>query len=873
MPPNTATKLGQMGDVNANKEKLRKAIDFAKKNPDHPDSVELRKRLERGMFNVELKALGKQPFPVQQPKIDLKAAFANVQQEPGLQTKLPEPEKPGMMETAKEMAGDIKETAVGVGKQFVKGAVNTFDTLTDDELNPAQKFAAASGNIASGAAGIIGELTIGAGKAALTQEAENKIKEVVSSIGETVADTEIARKAADWYEGLDKNDKVIVDSLGGIAALVTEMVGLKGASVAGRAVKEGTEAAIDTAVPAIKQGLETAYDVTKAGARQVDELFTTSDAALQKRIQEQFQKAIKPTVRGKENLGQVDKYKNDILTATDVITKNKENLKFADDIGEVVTGRTPESLKEFSESITQTKEKVFKEYDALAKAAGEKGLQIDVAKLSNELDTVINDKALQLSNPEAVKYAQGVKERFSQAGPLTADEAQNVIKNYNNSLQAFYRNPTPEGLTRNAVDALMVNQVRKSLDEGIEGLTGKQYQALKNQYGALRTIEKDVLNATLRDARRNTAGLIDFTDIFTGGQLVTSLASGNVAGIAGAATQRGIKSYFKYLNDPNNVVKKMFQTADKLNARSQFPSKMGPFETSVTEPAIGMSIKSTVTPLKVGKEMTEKEFDLMADAIEDIGLARTNPDFNDMLKKHGLSNAQDEELVKFMKEATDQFERPETSFNQGATPQTTALLEEARKYKSADELVPGTKLLQNNGSEMEMVGKMNTPKGEMYAFRTKGQPEGSFELFTKDDISDLLGKQDNITTSNLEQTKTTESLKASEDASNAAKKQREEITQQKEASLVEFLDTLKTGDRLNATKSLRRLVSKDGKMIKEFEAIEEFIRDGYTEITELRQTRGAKKGQLVKSLVSQDGRVYPLDSKGASTYAEYILGL
>lgn len=653
MPPNTTTKLGQMGDINVNKEKLRKAIDFAKKNPDHPDAVELRKRLERGMFNVELKALGKQPFPVQQPKIDLKAAMAGVTQEPGLQTQVPEPPKPGMMETAKEMLGDVKETAVGVGKQFAKGAVNTFDTLTDDELNPAQKFAAVSGNIAVGAAGIIGELTIGAGKAAITQEAENKIKEVVSSIGESVEDTEIARKVVDWYEGLDKNDKVIVDSLGGIAALIIEMMGLKGASVAGRAVKEGTEAAIDVAAPAVKKGLETAYDVTKAGARQVDELFTTSDAALEKRIQEQFQKGVKPTVRGKENLGQVEKYKNSALAAVDVITKNKDNLKFADDVGEVVTGRTPESLKEFSESITQTKEKVFKEYDALAKAAGEKGLQIDVAKLSDELDAVINDKALQLSNPEAVKYAQGVKERFSQAGPLTADEAQNVIKNYNNSLQAFYRNPTPEGLTRNAVDALMVNQVRKSLDEGIEGLTGKEYQALKNQYGALRTIEKDVLNATLRDARRNTAGLIDFTDIFTGGQLITSLASGNVAGIAGAATQKGIKSYFKYLNDPNNVVKKMFQTADKLNARSQFPSKMGPFEQSVTEPAIGMSIRKTVTPESVAKRADKEDMRILAAVIDDVKTARTFPEINRVLDNMGLGKATDDELISFAKSVFD----------------------------------------------------------------------------------------------------------------------------------------------------------------------------------------------------------------------------
>ncbi len=431
-------------------------------------------------------------------------------------------------------------------------------------------------------------------------------------------------------------------------------------------------------------------------------------------------------------------------------------------------------------------------------------------------------------------------------------------------------------------------------------------------------------------------------------------------------------------------------------------------------PPLGMSIRKTVTPESVAKRIDEEDFNRLVDVIDDVALAKTDPDTKRMLSDMGLSRATDDEIVRFAKDTTDEYgiQRNQALMsdqNQATNPPTTAqnisdtvqntvddvnntpttlledkvvnntknqsmdsailndmttntndlpktvrvwkkskfsndggyadvrvirrednitlyqggkgegrqfwtpskkyaeqfgevtektgsfyqidngnrmtdvyievpnksgsLLEEAKKYKSAEELAPGTKLLQNNGSEMEMVGKINTPKGEMYAFRTKGQPEGSFELFTKDDISDLLSKQDNIGISNLEQTKKTESLKATEDASNTAQKQKEEMTKQKEASLVEFLDTLETGDRLNATKSLRRLVSKDGKMIKEFEAIEEFIRDGYTAIKELRQTRGTKKGQLVKSLVSQDGKVYPLDSKGASAYAEYILGL
>lgn len=681
MPPNTATKLAQMGDVKANSEKLAKAIEFAKKNPDSPDSIELRRRLERGMFNVELQALNKKPFPVQQPKIDLKKAMAPAVT-PAPMSAIPE-EKTGIL---KETGKDVLETFHGVGKQIVEGAKDVAEIAGREDINLAQKFGATAGRTASGMAGILGELTIGAGKTLLPQEGEDMVKNLTEKVATAISETDAAKSAAEWYQNLSPDNKVVVDSMGGIAALVTEVIGLKGAGMAGKAIKEGLE----TMTPKIVGGIETVTDVTQAGARKLDELFTTSDATLEKRIQEQFQKSVKPTIRGKENLGQVEKYKVNALDAVNVIAKNKNELKFTDDVGEVITGRTPESLKEFSEAITQTKEKVFKEYDALAKSAGEKGLQIDVAKLSNELDAVINDKALQLSNPEAVKYAEAVKERFGNAGPLTAEEAQNVIKNYNNSLQAFYRNPTPEGLTRNAVDALMVNQVRKSLDEGIEGLTGKQYQALKNQYGSLRTIEKDVLNATLRDARRNTAGLIDFTDIFTGGQLVTSLASGNVAGVAGAATQSGIKSLYKYINNPNTQIKKMFETADKLNARSQFPSKMGPFEQSVTEPAIGMSIRSTVQPDKVAKQITNQEFDMMVDGIEDIGLARTNPDFNEMLTKYGLTNAQDDELVRFLKDVTDEADIGARNFNQGVNP-STKLLEEAKKYKSAEEFVEKAK--------------------------------------------------------------------------------------------------------------------------------------------------------------------------------------
>lgn len=68
---------------------------------------------------------------------------------------------------------------------------------------------------------------------------------------------------------------------------------------------------------------------------------------------------------------------------------------------------------------------------------------------------------------------------------------------------------------------------------------------------------------------------------------------------------------------------------------------------------VGMSIGSTVTPQKVARNLSEQDFYLAIDGIEDIQQARLNPEFNAMLDKHGLTNAGDDELVRFLKEVTD----------------------------------------------------------------------------------------------------------------------------------------------------------------------------------------------------------------------------
>lgn len=286
-----------------------------------------------------------------------------------------------------------------------------------------------------------------------------------------------------------------------------------------------------------------------------------SESAIENTVLKKFNKGVKPLLPGKTTLAD---YNDDVITAIKTIKENGPNLEFTDDLGEIVKGKLPTSLKELDDSVQQTKRTVFSKYDSLAKQAGEAGITVDSVPIANELDAVIGNKALAITNPKAIEYAEKLKERLTAAGKLDTNTAQDVIKNYNKSLEAFYRNPSYDTASQAAIDALVVNRFRKALDEGITGLTGTKYQALKSQYAALKKIEKDVIKANLRDARKNTKGLIDFSDVFSGGQVVSGIIGLNPQQIAQGLTQKGITEFYKYLNNPNRAIEKMFKASEKL---------------------------------------------------------------------------------------------------------------------------------------------------------------------------------------------------------------------------------------------------------------------------------------------------------------------
>lgn len=316
-----------------------------------------------------------------------------------------------------------------------------------------------------------------------------------------------------------------------------------------------------------------------------------------------YKAGVKPLINAKTTPTLAAKYDEKVVNAVKTIKDNKAGLVFTDEAGAPITGQSPKTLQQFSDAVEQTKKSVFAQYDDLAKKAGDAGVRVDVAPIGAELDTVINNKALALTNPKAIKYAQELQDRLASTGALDATTAQEVIQNYNKSLEAFYRNPSYDNASQAAIDSLVANKMRETLDAGISGMTGTQYGALKSQYGALKAIEKDVIKAAIRDARKNTKGLIDMTDVFSGGQVVNGILSMNPGMIASGATQKGIAAFYKYLNNPNRAINALFKEADKLPVQS-FQGKNLPNQSLLQTPAASV-IPKTVSTNPMGTNVAQ----------------------------------------------------------------------------------------------------------------------------------------------------------------------------------------------------------------------------------------------------------------------------
>lgn len=274
-------------------------------------------------------------------------------------------------------------------------------------------------------------------------------------------------------------------------------------------------------------------------------------------IKDYYSKAIKPSITGKLTKEAAQRYDDNTIKGVSIIANNKNNLILGERKGVL-----PESVSDFSEAISQAKKGVFDSYNSLTKATGLTGNKIDLKPIADELDKIANDIGLQDNFPQIVVYAEQKAQKLRARGSYDPETAERVISEYNSALKNFYKNPNYESATKVRIDALAVNRLRKSLDYLIENTTGAEYQEIKSYYGALKAIESDVNRAAIRVANRNIKGIIDLSDIFSAGDIIGGIATLDPTFFVKGIVQKGVAAWYKNLNSPDNLIKKMFLNVD-----------------------------------------------------------------------------------------------------------------------------------------------------------------------------------------------------------------------------------------------------------------------------------------------------------------------
>lgn len=305
-------------------------------------------------------------------------------------------------------------------------------------------------------------------------------------------------------------------------------------------------------------GIEGAIGLSKG----ISNIAKNISPTLDKRIFNDFNKAINPRVGQFKQAYQLENYKNNVVKAVKTIDENSPNLNLENpDTGEILN--LPNNKQTFLDAIGQTKSQLWNKISNMSQSSTQTGAIVDVPLVANNsLDKLINNKSIKTIRPDIVKEANALKTRLINSGKLSPVETEDLLKVMNHELGKYYSLGD-----KNAVNiyADVASSLRKELDSTIENSLSKAgYQDLRNQYSSLKSIESDVL----RSAAKKTIA----SDLSLGGQLLNVSAGEEI--IRGIITQNpgaivsgaGIKSYQiirKYLRSPDMRIKRMFNYVSK----------------------------------------------------------------------------------------------------------------------------------------------------------------------------------------------------------------------------------------------------------------------------------------------------------------------
>jgi hypothetical protein len=430
----------------------------------------------------------------------------------------PEAMRPGLDMAAQVVKGQVFQPAAGFGSQMMVDEPVTSGT------------ALAAGGSAASAISVLGGLILRA------------------TVGGKLRDPEMQEKLGNIIQKAANEE---------LRTGTNPMFGI------GAGVKKGREFISKLTTEELTKGIEVATEAMGAAALQTAIYKVTPKIQnVSNEVFDKYMKAVKPGSNNINRYGGIKNYKKNVVAAVDSIVENADNLRFVDSSSGSVVKRLPESLDDLSSAISQTKKQVFTQYDAMVKDLNGKGATVKLGDIADDVIDAVSSAGYEIASPTTQNYAIKMAERLEKKGALSLNESQDLIEVLNQKLKSFYSNPGADDASKAVIDAVVANRLRQKINTVVNSATDSKFSALKQQYGALESVEKSVAKAAFKDLTSPRVGLVDFSDIFTVSDIISGLAVTSPGRLVRGFTGLGLKTFYKKLTNPNHLVSKMFQSAN-----------------------------------------------------------------------------------------------------------------------------------------------------------------------------------------------------------------------------------------------------------------------------------------------------------------------
>lgn len=306
-----------------------------------------------------------------------------------------------------------------------------------------------------------------------------------------------------------------------------------------------------------------AIDIGRGTAKPI---FTNSEKLIKKAVSK-YRKAASVGVRGQSTKSDIVKKDSNISKAMQAINDNADEIIYEDGARKGL----PQNINDSVEAASQTKEKIFKEYNRLRSLAEEKGDVVNLDGIALKALKEQSTRAAKTVNPQLQRQAFKYGINFSRQWKVGLGEADEILKGLNQELKSAYRSKRAGNLSiadesMAQVKARFASELRKAINEKVlkvEG--GDKYQELRSTYGALVQMEEEMVKKATKLASQNGSSFEAFSQSFDSVPIIYGVFTGNVPLATAGVLQRASKQLIKRSSDANHLIKNAFVNIKRTN--------------------------------------------------------------------------------------------------------------------------------------------------------------------------------------------------------------------------------------------------------------------------------------------------------------------